>query len=83
MMSANAFACAPVLIAWPGCRSPPVISAASGVAVIFCSAMESRTSLMPQAPRTIAPLPKAMSTMLAAIPPYANHLRMSFSFRRP
>jgi len=45
MMSANDRACAPVVIACPGLSLPLVISAASGVAVMFCSAIASRTSL--------------------------------------
>ena len=77
MMSANARAWAPVLIASPGWSRPSVSSAASSVAVMFCALISSRTVFRPVAPIAIAPMPNAISMTLAAIPPYANHLFMT------
>src|SRR5687768_6106770 len=44
---------------------------------MFCTAISSRTSLRPIAPMVMAPMPTAMRITLAAIPPYANHFRIS------
>ena len=51
--------------------------------MIFCAAIESRTSLNPVTPIPIAPAPNATRITLAAIPPYANNFFITCSFRRP
>src|SRR5215208_7685488 len=47
----------------------------SGVPTMFSRERLSRTSLMPHTPVPIEPIPTAMRTQLAAIPPYSNNLR--------
>src|SRR5215216_2967665 len=59
MTSANALAWAPVVIACPASSLPFERVGASGVAVMFCSAIASRTSFRPSIPIAIAPMPNA------------------------
>ena len=62
MTAANAFASPPVSTFWPGI-------AESGVPTICSRARSLRTVSRPAMPMTTAPIPSAMRTMLAAMPP--------------
>src|SRR5919198_818800 len=55
----------------------------SGVPTMYSRSSEFLTSLRPLNPITIEPIPKAINTMLAATPPYANNLFMMPSFVAP
>ena len=74
-----AFGAGAIVIGVNGFNAPFVSSAASGVAVMFCAVISSRTVFNPFTPITIEPIPNATRITLAAIPPYPNHFFITVS----